>query len=206
MLIAELRRQYDVRAVSLDVAVPEDVDALLVPQASLIADEHVQHLHDAIWSGLPTMILEDPLPIFHNPTLGTAQPRPPEQGPMGQQQPPQPKADLSPIWQALGVELPGDRIMYSNYSPSKRLNADMLPRSVVWAVRDEGSILDHTSTNGIDTLRYLQYCPCSRTFRKVCNYPLLKPNPEHIAGTMRIRAFHPRLLWHATIATRLACG
>ena len=69
--IAELRRQYDVRSVNLDVAV-EGVDALLVPQASLIAEEHVQHLHDAIWSGIPTLILEDPLPIFHNPILGTS--------------------------------------------------------------------------------------------------------------------------------------
>ena len=185
-IIAELRRQYEVRAVSLDVAVADDVDALLVPQASLISEEQVQHLHDAIWRGLPTMILEDPMPMFHNPMLGTAQPRPPEQSPMGQQQAPQPKADLSPIWQGLGIEVPGDRIIFSNYSPSKRLNSDTLPRSVVWAVRNQGSIAEHTSTNGIDTL-LLPWPGIVRSMTDMpaglSHTPLLKPNPEHIAGT-----------------------
>ena len=67
-VITELRKQYDVVEISPEMAISQDVDALLVPLPSSLQTDEQGFVSDYIRSGKPALILVDPLPAV-NPTL-----------------------------------------------------------------------------------------------------------------------------------------
>lgn len=157
-VVDELKKQYEVRDVNLDQPVDAEVGVLLAMQPSTLTPVQVEHLHDYIWEGRPALILEDPLPYFtQQPQLAPSQPRKAQQNFMGGggQQPEAPKADLKPLFKALGLEFDNTQIAWSDYDPVTQLSQLKVARermALVWCMRDRSCITNSDVTTGIDSL------------------------------------------------------
>jgi ABC-2 type transport system permease protein len=151
-IVREWEKQYDVREVNLEVPVADDVEVLVVPQPSRLSDPQLENLHDYIWAGRPALILEDPLPMFTNPQLGTSQPKTPPNPMMGM--PPEDageKGDLGRLLGALGIDMPADRVVWSDFNPSHAFRG-LLPPSMVWLYSSQGCIAAAPTTTGVNSL------------------------------------------------------
>ena len=75
-IVEELEKQYDVEEVDLTQPVAEGrYDVLLAVQPSSLPPEGMEFLVQAIRSGIPTAVFEDPLPAFMAGVPGTGQPK-----------------------------------------------------------------------------------------------------------------------------------
>lgn len=107
-IIDELAKQYEI--VSVNAASPIDIeklDVLLAVQPSSLSPEEMTNFIDALKSGLPTAIFEDPV-VALEPIIGTGDPKQ-AGGPMAMfgGGGAQPKGDMRPLWRELGLEIPG---------------------------------------------------------------------------------------------------
>ncbi len=141
MIIGELEKQYDVVEVDASSPITRRYDALLAVQPSSLNPQQMNHLIDAIRSGQPTAVFEDPLPAFFSGVSGTTQPRRPQQpNPMmfGRQPPQQPKGDIHQLWDLLGVDMIGDgeSIVWQDYNPYPKASEFIDPE---WVFVDAGS-------------------------------------------------------------------
>ena len=114
--VTELKKQYDVSSVAPDGPLPTDLAVLLVAQPSSLNQKQVETLTEYVKAGHPTLVFHDPLPMV-NPGLAPSVPKQPAGGPFGGGQPNEPKADIRPLLDALGVESPGDEIVWNGYNP-----------------------------------------------------------------------------------------
>jgi ABC-2 type transport system permease protein len=118
-LIEELRKQYDVVQVDATNPITERYDALLAVQPSSLNPNQMANFVAAVQSGQPTAIFEDPFPTDGN-VPATSQPKRPAggmQAMFGGMQPPEPKGDIRQLWDLLGVEFTGDRVIWQEYNP-----------------------------------------------------------------------------------------
>lgn len=97
------------------------IDALLAVQPSTLAPEDMQRFVAAVAAGMPTAIFEDPFPGIAQGVPGTS-PTWPKPTPGGMQammmgMRASPKGDIRPLWDLLGVEIPGEDIIWQNYNP-----------------------------------------------------------------------------------------
>jgi len=108
-IVDELEKQYDVVQVDASAPITERYDVLLAVQPSSLGPEQMNHFVDAVRSGQPVAIFEDPLPVLMQGVPGTGQPRRAPGGPMAmfQQQGGQPKGDIGQLWRTLGVRMVG---------------------------------------------------------------------------------------------------
>ncbi len=127
LLIDELRKQYDVKQVNPAQAITEKYDVLLAVQPSSLGVKEMENFIAAIRSGQPAAIFEDPFPFPPiNPNVpGTVDPKQPQGGGMqgmfgGGQQPPQPKGNIQPLWNMLGVRFGAESIVVQKYNPYPR--------------------------------------------------------------------------------------
>ncbi len=136
-IVEELKKQYEVVRVNKGSAPPADLDALIVPQPSTLTDAELVFVIEAIRGGLPTIVLEDPLPLV-NPGLATSEPRGAGQNPFQQRRPPQqdPKADLRPLFDLLGAEVPATRVIWDAFNPRPQIGFE---REIIFVARDNGS-------------------------------------------------------------------
>jgi len=121
-LIAELRKQYDVGDRPVDPSQPiKDIyDVLLVVQPSMLGPQEMDHLVDAVRSGMPVAILEDPHPhIYPNTVPGTAQPKQSQMSMFGGGAPPEPKGDIKQLWKALGIQVDPVAVVWQDYEPEQ---------------------------------------------------------------------------------------
>lgn len=129
-IITELRKQYDVVQVQPAGPYPDDIDALVVILPSGLAQPEMDTLEAAIMSGTPTLLLDDPLPVF-NTALAPALPKDAGRNPFSQQNqaPAPPKGDLRSIMGRLGLSLANQTIIWSEANPHPNL-ADVDPEVV----------------------------------------------------------------------------
>ncbi len=112
-ILEELQKQYDVEEVDPTNKIePGKYDVLMAVQPSSLGPAELENLIDVVKRGQPTAIFEDPLPVIDEMRFvpGTGQPK--RQNPMAQMfggGPPPPKGDVTKLWQAIGVEVPGER-------------------------------------------------------------------------------------------------
>lgn len=158
-IVSEWKKQYEVRPVSLDGEVPPEVEVLVVPQPSSLTQPQIERLHDYIWAGRATLLLEDPMPYFPvfqgRSDLIPSQPKkspqanpygpPPEGGPA--------KGDIKPIWRALGLDFDEDRVLWSAFNPSHQFRG-IIPPEFVWTNRDLRGVLAAPATTGINSLLF----------------------------------------------------
>ena len=98
--VAELRKQYEVVQIAPTGPYPDDLDAILAILPSSLGQPEMEALRAAMLAGTPTLLLDDPLPMF-NPQLSPRLPRDAERNPFTSQgQPPAPpKGDLNGLGQ-----------------------------------------------------------------------------------------------------------
>ena len=114
--VTELKKQFEVSSVALDAPIPSNLDVLLVAQPSSLSQKQIDSLTDYVRQGHPTLLFHDPLPMF-NPTLAPEVPKMPQGGPFGGGPPPEPKGNLQPLLDLLGIDAPGNEIVWNRYNP-----------------------------------------------------------------------------------------
>lgn len=164
-IVEEWKRQYEVRTVSLDSDVASDVEVLVVPQPSTLTEPQIEKLHDYVWQGRPTLLLEDPLPYFQ---LGQNRmdliPSQPKKNPAAQYGGPPPeggprKGDLHPLFHSLGIDYRPDEVLWSDYNPSHYFR-ELIPPYFMWLTAERGAIEPASqATTGVNAL--LAPCPGS---------------------------------------------
>ena len=130
-VIAELRKQYDVVEISPEMAISQEVDALLVPLPSSLQTDEQGFVADTIRSGTPALILVDPLPAV-NPTLSPTEwvgDGNPFTYPPGQPRP-GPRGNVREWIRGFGVDWEPTRIVWDSYNPHPELAH--MPEDVVF--------------------------------------------------------------------------
>ena len=116
VLVEELARQYEVEPVDLSGPIsPNAYDALFVVQPSSLEPEKFDRLVDAIATGVPAAIFEDPVPQLPYITA-TASPKVPQNMQMmggGAVN----KADIRKLWDLLEIDVPGTAGLQGLYQP-----------------------------------------------------------------------------------------
>ncbi|MEM7477358.1 MAG: ABC transporter permease, partial [Planctomycetota bacterium] len=129
-IVEELEKQYDVEEVDPSRPIALDsYDVLFVVQPSSLNPQQLPNVVEAIKSGVPTAIFEDPFPAFYRGITGTGEPKQPQGNPMMGQQPPEPKGDIQSLWDTLGLIVPNDLFMgapnpdivWQQYNPHPKL-------------------------------------------------------------------------------------
>ncbi|MCH7947356.1 MAG: Gldg family protein [candidate division Zixibacteria bacterium] len=116
-IVLELSKQYEVVHISPDVAIEEDIQALLVVLPSSLTQPQLDNLEQYIVSGKPTMLLVDPLPAF-NMALSPVLPADAQRNPFAQNQPPpEAKGDINKLMSSIGVTWNTQQIIWDNYNP-----------------------------------------------------------------------------------------
>lgn len=104
-IIRELKKQYDVSTVAPDDLASSKVDVLLAIMPSSLSDPHMIQLVSYVKQGHPTVIVDDPMPIF-SPNLAPKLPKPRPGGMFGGGGMPEPKSDggdARKLCDALGI-------------------------------------------------------------------------------------------------------
>jgi len=129
-IIKELEKQYEVRTLPPDTAIPPEVDVLLVPQLSSQTQASLDVILAYLLAGRPALLLADPMPFF-NLKLAPSQPMlpPPQQQGMMAAGGGEPKGDFRGLLRAIGVDWQDQNIAFDLDNPEAQL-ADA-PRSVV---------------------------------------------------------------------------
>lgn len=141
LILDELEKQYKIEEVDPNQPIEADkYDVLLVAQPSTLGPQPLNNVVEAIKRGQPTAIFEDPLPRMVPGVVGTAQPKMPQGGMFGMQQPPQPKGDIARLWKEIGIEPAasptGSKVIWQMYNPYPRLQLMGIGPEFVF-VRDE---------------------------------------------------------------------
>lgn len=131
-IVAELRKQFTVVKISPGAPVPADIDVLLVAQPSSLRPDELANVVDYVKAGRAAAIFEDPMPMT-NPELATAEPTRPAGNPMMGRQGGEPKADIRPLWEALGARVPGDAVVWDPTNPHRELAET--PPEFIWVNR-----------------------------------------------------------------------
>jgi ABC-2 type transport system permease protein len=156
-VVEEWKKQYEVRPVNLDAPVPAEIAVLVVPQPSTLTQPQIEQLHDYIWAGRPTFILEDPLPYF-SVAQGRQDLIPSQPKKSAGQQPGQPpaedgprKGDIRPLWKALGLDFDEGAVAWSSFNPSAAFRG-LIPPNFVWTNRTLKGVQDGAATTGVNSL------------------------------------------------------
>lgn len=119
-VIDELRKQHEVIRVTRGQPIPSNIDVLIVAQPSTLRGTEFSHVMDYVQAGRPAIVLEDPMPIVY-PPLATLEPRESNDPFGGAPRDREPKTDLRPLYEYLGVEMPATRVVWDSYNPRPQL-------------------------------------------------------------------------------------
>jgi ABC-2 type transport system permease protein len=140
-VIAELKKQYEVRSLNPGAEIPGDVDVLLVPQMSSMTTAQLEHLKKYIDAGRPALLTVDPMPLFDmrlSPSEPMLPPPGQNQGMMfGMDQGGEPKGDYIGFLEKIGVTWESDKIAFDTVNPHPRF-AGSPPHVVFVTERPDG--------------------------------------------------------------------
>jgi ABC-2 type transport system permease protein len=128
-IVTELKKQYEVSSVSPDVSIPGDINVLLVAQPSSLTQKQIDNLTEYVKKGGATLLFLDPAPA-ENLAISPELPRQSPGGPFGGGPPPEPKGNLRPLLDLIGIEWPSAQIVWNDYNPLPRFAS--LPREYVF--------------------------------------------------------------------------
>jgi ABC-2 type transport system permease protein len=144
-IVEELKKQYTVVEVDPKDAISERFDVLFAVQPSALAPNETQNFIEAVKSGQPTVIFEDPFPVYVAGVAGTSEERT-APGMMGMFGRGQPKGSLEPLWQFLGVRIDGSQVIWQDYTPIRKI--DKIPKFFIFLDRSaESKSRDKTTGN-----------------------------------------------------------
>lgn len=211
-IVTELEKQYDVKEVDPTQPIEKDTyDVLLAVQPSSLSPEEMDNLLEAIKSGQPTAVFEDPRPIFMS-APATGEPKMPPGGMMFGGGGPQPKADIRKLWNVIGIDSPGETspmgpfapdIVWQEFNPYLKLQIQGIPDSWVFCRREahggENSINDNSPiTAGLTEIFFPVPGGIKPDKNSDLKFEKLVTTGDW-AGTMRFQAFmdnrdNPRLM------------
>ncbi len=120
-IVEELEKQYDVEEVDATNPIETDnIDVMIVVQPSSLSPEEFDNVLEAVREGQPTVVFEDPRPVFLAMAPATGEPK---QGPGGMNPMfgggggPQPKGEIQKLWDLLGLDVPGQSGMMGLFEP-----------------------------------------------------------------------------------------
>jgi ABC-2 type transport system permease protein len=122
-IVDELEKQYEVVKVDPSKPIAEKFDVLLAVQPSSLGQPEMDNFVAAVEGGQPTVIFEDPCPVFAGNVPATSAPRQPPGGmnPMMMRAPPPEKGDVGKLWKALGVDVVPNQIVWQDYNPYPKI-------------------------------------------------------------------------------------
>ena len=126
-IVTELKKQYDVSSVSPDTPISSDLNVLLVAQPSSLSQKQIDNLTDYIKKGGAALLLLDPFPV-DNPSMSPELPKMPPGGPFGGGPPPEPKGNLRPLLDLVGLDWPSTEIVWNVYNPHPQARPAIDPR------------------------------------------------------------------------------
>lgn len=116
-VIDELKKQYDVQRVSAASPITEKLDGLVVPMPSTLPQEQMDNVIKYIETGVPTLVLVDPLPAI-NLGIAPSEKAGANRNPFMQQgAPPKPKGNIQEFMKRLGVNWNYRQIVWDAYNP-----------------------------------------------------------------------------------------
>ena len=150
-IVQELEKQYDVEEIDPTSPIEEGkYDVMVVVQPSSLGPQELPNVIEAVRSGVPTAIFEDPAPIFLSMAPGTGEPKQAPGGMFGGGQQPQPKGNIRDLWTVIGIEPPGEPnfqggfspdIAWQRYNPYQKLQIQGIPDSWIFAsVESPGAV------------------------------------------------------------------
>ncbi len=154
-IVSELKKQYEVRDVTADKPITEELDGLLVVLPSTLTQKQQDNLKEYMLRGKPTLLLIDPLPMV-NPALSPIIPAGAQRNPFTQNQQPQPepKGNIQELLAAIGVRWTPSQVVWDSYNPHPDLGA--LPPEVVFVSQSNESVEafneKHAATAGLQEL------------------------------------------------------
>ena len=133
-VVDELKKQYEVVQVNPTGALPEDLDGLMVALPSSLSQEELDTVRGFIESGIPALLLVDPMPVV-NLGLSPSEQAGANQNPFMRNQgpPPKQKGDIQGFLASLGVSWDKSIIVWDTYNPHPDL--EQLPPEVVFMGR-----------------------------------------------------------------------
>ncbi|MBV8311506.1 MAG: Gldg family protein, partial [Planctomycetaceae bacterium] len=135
-IVTELKKQYEVSSISPDAPIAANLDALIVAQPTSLTQKQIDNLTDYIKKGGPALLLLDPLPV-DNRELSPELPKMPPGGPFGGGPPPEPKGNLRPLLDLIGLDWPMSEIVWNRYNPHPQLA--MLEPEIVFIGKGSGA-------------------------------------------------------------------
>ncbi len=190
-ILTELKKQYRVERVSLDTPLSKRYDVLLAIQPSSLGPEQMKNFIAAVRSGQPTVIFEDPCPVFIAAPATSAPRRPPMSNPF-MPTPAQPKGDIEPLWAMLGINFHGDEVVWQNYNPYTKLRQEF---SMEWVFLREGEAMpdvfarDCPATSGLQELLLVMpgHMTRARKHTGVRFKPLVRTSSSYQTGIIKYR-------------------
>jgi ABC-2 type transport system permease protein len=119
-IVTELKKQYEVSSVAPDTPISSDINVLLVAQPSSLTQKQIDNLTDFIKKGGAALLFLDPFPA-DNPQMSPELPKMPPGGPFGGGPPPEPKGNLQPLLDLVGIDWPSTEIVWNVYNPHPKL-------------------------------------------------------------------------------------
>ena len=184
LIVDELQKQYTVVEVDPAQPITERFDALLAVQPSAMGFIEILHFIEALQNGQPTIIFEDPLPVYVRGVPGTSEPRQSGGSPMMARQPP-PKGNIDLLWEMLGVHIDGQQAVWQEYQPIRQL--PQIPKGFVFL--DESGNTSPFDKNDFVTAA-LQYMMLPFPGRVTDFVPLMGEKPDNpLTVTPLLRTF-----------------
>lgn len=158
-IVTELKKQYEVEEVSPDEPIEEGkYDVLIAILPSSLTQPQMENFVAYVENGNPTLIFDDPMPMF-NINLAPRLDKPSQGGGMfGQQQPSEPKADggqLTSLMNTMQIAWQNGEIVYDRESPLPRIEELLGPEAVfIYSKRNarEAFAQDDQVTAGLQQL------------------------------------------------------
>ncbi len=120
--VEELRKQYAVEQVPAGGPYPEDLDAVVVVMPSSLSQPEMDALQDVMQSGTPTVLFDDPSPLF-NPGLAASERKNAGRNPFMNQgrPPPTPKGNFDNLLASIGLSWTHSDVVWSTFNPHPML-------------------------------------------------------------------------------------
>jgi len=129
-VVSELRKQYEIVQLSESQEVPDDLDGLLVCLPSSLPQQGMDMLQPLIKSGIPTLMLVDPMPAV-DITQAPSEQAGANMNPFmqNQQSQPPPKGNIREFMADIGLSWDPGKIVWDTYNPHPEM-AQMPPEIV----------------------------------------------------------------------------
>jgi len=118
LIVAELKKRYEVVQVSMDQPVNDKYDCLLAVMPSSLTQPQMDNLAAAVKKGNPALLFDDPWPEFSRGQLSPDKPKPqPGRGMFGPPPGGEPKGDIRKLLDSIGVSWGPDNFVWDTWNP-----------------------------------------------------------------------------------------